>query len=177
MAKSKSLALPKGWHPAGSHPKSYEMGLCADTCHSGTRCARIQSIEKSVAGFGTLMQMVDAGSFLNKRMKLGAQIKTENVDWAALWMRIDGENGKALGFDNMQKNPIKDTTDWHYYECVLDVPEASKFIAFGVLLSARGKVWFTNVALEAVSNDTETTDNREILSNGALPINLKFEEV
>jgi hypothetical protein len=109
-------------------------------------------------------------------MRISAHIRTKDAGWAALWMRIDGPDGKHLGFDNMQKNPIKGTTDWNQYECVLDVPDESTNLAFGLLLSGQGKAWLSNVAVDEVSQDVPTTDQKEILDRSSKPRNLNFEE-
>ncbi len=167
---------PLGWFPAGSHPDRFKMCVDFREMMDGSRCALIEALSARTTGFGTLMQQVEATSYVGKRVRLSAKIKTEEVGWAALWMRIDGPDGEILGFDNMQHNPIKDTTDWNYYECILDVPDTSDKIAFGVLLSGGGKTWFTKVALDAVSSDVETTDIKHILSEQNKPVNLSFEE-
>jgi hypothetical protein len=122
------------------------------------------------------MQSVYADFCLGKKMRLSAQIKSEDVGWAALWMRIDGADGEILGFDNMQTNPINGTTDWNYYECVLDVPLGSKSLSFGVLMSGEGKVWFSEVVLEPASDDVEVTDTKEDIQAREQPVNMCFEE-
>ncbi len=175
-AKASAGGSPKGWFPAGSHPDRFKMCVDPKEMMDGSRCALIEALNAKTKGFGTLMQQVEAKSYVGKRVRLSAKIKTDSVDWAALWMRIDGPDGDILGFDNMQNNPIKDTTDWNYYECVLDVPEESEKIAFGVLMSGAGKTWFTNVALDEVAEDVESTDIKHILSEHAKPVNLNFED-
>ena len=70
------------------------------------------------------------------------------VDWAGLWMRVDGPGKKMLGFDNMQNRPLVGTKDWQQYQVVLDVPEESVHIAFGVLLSGKGQLWVSDVVFE-----------------------------
>ena len=161
---------------SGSHPDNYKMGVDDATKFAGGKCALIESRRDPQSGFGTLMQKVHADFCLNKKMRLSAQIKSEEVGWAALWMRIDGEDGEILGFDNMQKNPIKGTTDWNYYECVLDVPPGAKAVAFGVLMSGDGKVWFSKVALEQASDDVEVTGTKEDIQARQQPVNMCFQE-
>ncbi|MFA6210024.1 MAG: hypothetical protein WC714_11425 [Candidatus Obscuribacterales bacterium] len=175
-SKSGAHRLPIGWMASGSNPDIYKMCVDDATKFAGGKCALIASRREGQRGFGTLMQMVHADFCLGKKMRLSAQIKSEDVSWAALWMRIDGEDSEVLGFDNMQKNPIKGTTDWNYYECVLDVPPGAKAVAFGVLLSGEGKVWFSKVALETASDDVEVTDTKEDIQERLQPVNMCFEE-
>jgi hypothetical protein len=169
-------SLPAGWMARGSHPENYKMSVDDATKFAGGKCALIESFRDPQVGFGTLMQSVYADFCLGKKMRLSAQIKSEDVGWAALWMRIDGADGEILGFDNMQTNPINGTTDWNYSECVLDVPLGSKSLSFGVLMSGEGKVWFSEVVLEPASDDVEVTDTKEDIQAREQPVNMCFEE-
>ncbi len=54
--------------------------------------------------------------------------------------------------------PIVNDTEWNHYYIVLDVPDNSAIISFGVLLSGRGKVWIDELEFEEVSKDTPTTN-------------------
>ncbi len=110
-------------------------------------------------GFGTLMQTFQASAYLNKRLRYSAYVKSEEVEnWAGLWMRIDGSQAKMLGFDNMQNRPIKGTLDWQPYEIVLNVPQDSTNIAFGILLEGSGQVWLSDIRFTEVASDVSVTD-------------------
>ena len=51
----------------------------------------IKSKEENINGFGTLMQDFSADKYLNKRVRLSGYVKSKDVvQWAGLWMRIDG---------------------------------------------------------------------------------------
>jgi len=168
--------IPDGWYPAGSNPNEYEMGVDNTIFQSGQSCAYIKSKNPKSNEFGTLMQSISAENYLEKRLQLSGYIKSENVEeWSGMWMRIDGESNKRLGFDNMQDRAIKGTTDWNKYEIVLDVPVSSKTILFGVLLTGEGKVWFDNFELKEVDKSVQVT-NRRKEDRGTKPINLDFEE-
>ncbi len=169
------VGLPIGWIASGSNPKEFKMCIDGSTKYAGSKCAMIKAL-KETAEFGTLMQMVNADFALGKNMRLSAHIKSENAGSAALWMRIDGANGEILGFDNMQGNPITDTTDWNYYECVLHVPLTAKSIAFGVLLGGKGSIWISKVALEQAPDDAEITGTISAAQAQQVPINMSFEE-
>ncbi len=71
-----------------------------------------------------------------------------------MWMRVDGDNPnphkRSLSFDNMQGRPIKGTVDWKKYEIILDVPQESVLIAYGVLLDGPGSVWLDNFEFEVI---------------------------
>lgn len=167
-----SFTLPEGWIIAGSKPKSYDMGIAPNEGRDGKNCATIQSKDKKIEGFGTLMQMISAEKYKGKRLKLSAYIKTQDVEkWCGLWMRGDGLNKELLAFDNMGNRPIKGNTEWKIYEVILDIPESTHKIAFGTLLDGTGKVWIDDYNMEIVEKTVPTTGN---YSNN--PKNLSFDE-
>ncbi len=122
------------------------------------------------------MQTSSADEYLGKRVKMTAYIKSDNVSgWAGMWLRVDSkETRKSLSFDNMQDRPIKGDNDWTKCEIILDVPEESGTLNFGVLLSGTGKVWFDNIAFVVVDK-SKTKPTREFMMNKK-PSNLDFGE-
>lgn len=149
----------KSWFLAGSHPQEYEQGIDSSVTYHGKKGGYLKAKAVQLGGFGTLMQMFKANDYRNKRMRFSAVVKSEGVeDWAGLWMRIDGpKQGETFGFDNMHNRPMKGTTDWQKYEVVLDVPQESVCVAFGLLLVGPGQVWLNDVEFEEVSADVPTT--------------------
>jgi hypothetical protein len=172
---------PKGWLALGSDPNDYQSGVDREVYHSGTASGYLKSIVEDADGFGNLMQEIQAKEYLEKRVKLSAYIKTENVeDWAGLWMRVTDKSREILCFDNMQDRPIGGTTDWAKYEVVLDVPGESETIAFGILLDGKGQIWVDDVALEEVEKNTALTgmpvESSEPVKPPTSPVNLRFED-
>jgi hypothetical protein len=169
--------LPKGWFTAGSNPKDYDMSIDRDLAHNGKASASLKSIEPKPTGFGTLMQTFQADEFRGKRVRMSGYVRSKEVtQWAGLWMRVDGSGGEKLAFDNMQDRPIKKTTDWTKYEAVLDVPEASQAIAFGILLNGGGQVWIDDLKFEVVDKTVATTGSGGKTKHQKFPSNLEFEE-
>ncbi len=152
----------ESWFLAGSHAQDYEAGIDPTTPYQGKNSGYIKSIVEELKGFGTLMQMFKAAVYRNKRMRFAAVVKSARVEiWTGLWMRVDSpEDGKALGFDNMLNRPIRGTTDWQKCEVVLDVPQESVYVAFGILLSGRGQAWLSDVRFEEVGTEVPVTAPR-----------------
>lgn len=165
-----------GWFLAGNKPNSYTIGLDKSVFKTGGSSAFLESTDKKIEGFGTLMQTCGTDEYLGKRIKMTAYIKSENVsDWAGMWLRVDSkQTKKSLSFDNMQDRPIKGNNDWTVCEIILDVPEESGTLNFGVLLSGTGKVWFDNIKFEVVDK-LQTITTRENFVNKK-PSNLDFGE-
>jgi TIR domain len=151
-------AIMKSWFIAGSHPRDYEQGIDSSVTYSGKSSGYLKAKMAQPRGFSTLMQIFKADYYRNKRMRLSAAVKSEGLeDWAGLWMRIDGPGRKSLGFDNMKSRPIKGTTDWQKYEVVLDVPQESVSIAFGILLRGKGQAWLSDLQFGEVQADVPVT--------------------
>jgi len=168
--------IPTGWFPAGSNPSEYEMGIDNSVFQNGQACAYIKSKSPKENQFGTLMQTISAENYLGKRLMLSGYIKSEDVNgWSGMWMRIDGESNQQLGFDNMRDRAIKGTTEWKKYEIVLDIPENSTTINYGVLLGGDGEVWFDNFELKEVDKNVPVTSLKKESKLPSQPVNLDFE--
>src|SRR5206468_564352 len=103
-----------------------------------------------------------------------SSVRTQDVaGWAGLWMRVDGDKGKTLEFDNMQSRPIKGNTGWKRYEIVLDVPAEANLIALGMLMSSSGQAWMEDVRFEEVATSVPTTSSQSALPKR--PQNLDFK--
>jgi RNA polymerase sigma factor (sigma-70 family) len=163
-----------GWFRNGSHPQNYEEGVDQDVKRNGNSSGYFKSKLSGPGGSGTLMQICGADAFRGKRVRLSGYVKSEGVEpWAGLWMRIDDPVGKILGFDNMQDRPILGISDWEKYEVVLDIPESSVQIAFGIFLAGKGQVWLVDLQFEIVGQNVPTTDKG---SSQIQPHNLNFAE-
>jgi hypothetical protein len=169
----------KGWFKAGSLPESYKTGLDKTIFQKGQKSVFMESLDKNIEGFVTIMQTCNAKNYLGTRIKMTGFIKSENVaDWAGMWLRVDSKTAmESLSFDNMQDRPIKGTTDWTKCEITLDVPEESGTINFGVLMSGTGKIWFDNISFEILDNAIPKVSKDSIaLTVREKPVNLDFEE-
>ncbi len=154
--KSGNFEGIKGWFLAGSNPQNYDMGTEKNPERNST-VAFLKS-KKDQSGFGSIMQVFSASNYLGKRIRLTGYIKSSDVaNWAGMWLRIDGDKNKMLGFDNMQKRAVKGNTAWKQYSIVLDVPKESQSINYGVLLDGEGSVWVDDFKFEVVNNNVETT--------------------
>lgn len=154
-------AAPAGWFKAGAQKELYDVGVDREVKHAGEAAAYVKPnvAEPGSDSFGTLMQTFRAGTYRGERVRMSAYVRAEDVEgWAGLWMRVDGASTTSLAFDNMQNRPIKGTADWARHEVVLDVPENSAAIAFGILLAGKGRVWVDDFAFERVGKDVPATD-------------------
>lgn len=164
-----------GWTKTGSKANSYEVGLDDAATKKGNKCAYIKSIKSNIRGFGAIMQKCEAKLYLGKQIKMTGFLKTESVtNWSGMWLRVDSKyGGKVLSFDNMQNRSIKGSTDWTKCEIILNVPQESSTLNFGVLLDGVGKVWFDKITFDVLG---EATSNGEVKTILEKPSNIDFED-
>ncbi len=170
-----AAASPKCWELAGNDLSCYQLDRDFVVTYAGKPSGRLMSVGECQS-FGTMVQCIDPGAYAGKRIRFSAHVKALDVmDWAGLWMRVDGEGGcgTTLAFDNMNGRPIKGSRDWARYDIVLDVAKEAKSICLGVLLQGQGEVWLSGVSFEAVSTAVPTT-----VADGPMeksPAKLNFE--
>lgn len=174
-----TTTAPTGWWKNGDKPASYVVGVDPTQPHDGSASAYTKSIEPSIMGFGGMMQMCSAETYLGKRLRLTAWMKTANASegGAHLWFRIDGpDKDVMLGFDNMGKHPVRGTTDWQEYSLVLDVPANASALAYGFFVQGTGQAWVSGFKIEQVGPEVPNT-NMDVKSKPSLPkvpVNLGF---
>ncbi|MEJ0043942.1 MAG: hypothetical protein WDM81_17775 [Rhizomicrobium sp.] len=188
LAKSLAVALlacgvsgpafaeaPKGWFVAGSTPQDYDFGAEHVDGSAGAKSAFIRAKTDAPHGFGTLMQEFVPQAYRGKRVRLSARLRTADAARAQLWMRMDGPDNKILGFYNMDDRPVVGTAGWSRYDIVLDVPDKTTGLAFGVFLNGRGEVWMDDFKFEIVSNAVPVSVNPAAELKNA-PSNLGFDQ-
>ncbi len=173
-----SDTIIKGWILSGSHPTSYEMKTDGEVFHTGTKsgllCSKTNASEDQ---FGTMMQSFSTEKWKGKRIKVSCFIKTEEVHKCAMWCRVDNTSSDVMQFDNMDNRSIQGTTDWNFYSIVLDVPEDSASIHFGILLNGSGKVWADGFKFDEVDLSVPSTNMLDSSNLPLEPVNLGFDEM
>ncbi|MFW7419263.1 helix-turn-helix transcriptional regulator [Vagococcus fluvialis] len=168
----------KGWLISGNNFDKYEVEMDHTQFHSGTRSVKL-SRENSLytEDFVTVMQQVSAKHYIDKRVRVSAYLKSEDIEgWGGIWFRVDGKEYEQLKFDNMQNRPVVGTNEWNYYSSVLDIDKEATVLNFGFLLQGEGKLWADDFSLEIVSKDIPTTDFKSMESYPEEPQNLSFTE-
>lgn len=169
--------IPQGWVLAGSNPRDYEVIQDNRDAYSGYFSGSLRSIVNRPQGYVTLMQTIKSDNYKGERVSFSGYVKAKFVsDRAALWMRVDDIIGRPLAFDNMNSRPILGNSDWVKYEIVLDVPNNSSEISYGVLLDGKGQIWFDNFELKVVGTDVPVTDILKNKFEKVEPFNLDFEK-
>lgn len=134
--------MPTGW--SGGPPGTIFQDN--KTVHDGQGAVRIERSAANTNGFSTIVKTIPM-DFTGKAIELRGFLRTEDVDgFVGLWVREDGET-PSLAFDNMHARQLRGTTDWTSYSIQLPVIEGANKLAFGVLLSGKGKAWADDLEL------------------------------
>lgn len=168
----------KGWFLSGSHPHQYEIGIDRSYVHQGNASGYIKAVTpESPEAFATMMQQFKANRYIGKRMRFSGFVKTRGVEqFCGLWMRVDNNAQDVLRFDNMHNRKITGDTNWNHYAIVLDIPDNSATISFGVLLMGPGQAWVDGFRFEEVEDSVPTTNMELDDLERDEPYNLSFEE-
>src|SRR6185295_6559370 len=87
LALAQEPALP-GWTLQGGGHSHYEVVRDSAVHHGGTASALLRVKDQPTEGYATLMQVISAGNYGCKRMKLSAYIRTEGATGRAdFWAR------------------------------------------------------------------------------------------
>jgi C-terminal processing protease CtpA/Prc len=141
---------PSGTRPAGW--SAFPPGdIFADdtTVHGGKRSVRIERQADGAGQFSGINLAIPM-DFAGNAIELRGFVRTENVsDFAALWMREDGESRQAgpLAFDSMQRLHINGTTDWKQYSIFVPMQPDARQLYIGFLLAGAGKAWADGLQL------------------------------
>ena len=168
-----AFVQPAGWLITGDDVSNYEVGL--DPVRSGQ--VTILSRAQRSDGFVTLMQTIDASPFRQNRLCLRSDLSTAlDSGWAAIWMRIDGFNGKTIRFDNLSKREadgrLVGVQEWVERKIVLDVPDAAETISYGFMMEGIGQSWCKAFSLETVDASVPLTSHAKGMI--FVPTNLDF---
>lgn len=142
--------LPTGW--VSPTKVDYSCEVTEENPKSGKRAALLRSVASDAAGagFGNIMQAIDAKPFRGRRVRLRAAVRIDASMPAALaqlWMRVDRDGNKPGFFDNMGNRPIA-SGDWNYYEIVGDIDDNAAVLNIGMILIGKGRAWLDDASVD-----------------------------
>ncbi len=170
--------VPQGWKRQG---KGFDITLNKHISYSGkTSVHFFPSADTSNYRFGWLGQFINAGQYLGKRVRLSGYFKSKDLQgYACVFLYVVMSSDEISGDTRGYNRSIFGTLNWTRDEIVIDIPQAAKLIALGMVVSsvnaiASGEcpeVWVDNMNFEEVSLDVPLTESRR-----NQPVNLDFEQ-
>jgi hypothetical protein len=175
----------------------YRASIDQKVAHGGSASLLLASVSGD-ARAGAVRQIVGARAYLGKRIRLSGWLKTNGAEpAAALWLRIDMNNGDYVLDGMLARSPSRDAAananGWARYDIVAAVPADAMGISFGVRAEGRGELWADDFSLSEVNAKTPTTTierrrlpdagkqqaiallRRQYAGAPARPVNLGFE--
>jgi C-terminal processing protease CtpA/Prc len=147
--------VPPGWHLSSlGKNNGYTATIVTDRPEAGRQAAQValEGEKKDPRAFGNLLSFFDATPYRGKRIRFRAAVRAEvsgAESQAALWLRVDRENGAMGFFDNMEDRPIR-SSEWKTYEITGDVAPDAKNIYLGLMLNGQGKAWIDSASFETI---------------------------
>jgi hypothetical protein len=147
-----STGVPAGWVAGPTNAAAgYRVTLSEDSPKGGARAALVAREPGATgAGFGNIMQRLDAAPFRDRRVTLRASVRVAPGSRAQLWMRVDRAGGVTGFFDNMGDRPIM-SPSWAEYRIEGNVHGDAESIFLGMMLPGDGKAWLDDVSIESVA--------------------------
>ncbi len=179
---------PIGWS-VPTRGLGFSAELVEGAGKTGKRAAVLRdviAIKPTGLRFGNLMQAIDAAPFRGRRVRLRAAMRLEAnapKTSAALWMRVDGQNGQLTFFDSTNERSVsfdntveRSTTsgEWQYYEIIGDVEEDAAVLNVGMLMRGLGKAYLDDVSVEDLGKTVIAAEAARPLSKRNLENLLTF---
>lgn len=149
-----------GWekmNPEGDAP-DYQIGIASTGGRDGKPAAFLKAVSSAPHSYGVLAQYFVPSELRGKRVRMSAWLRTDNAQNAGMWLRVDT---KRMGYGgagfNFSDHPLRGTLDWKRYEYVLDIPDQSVGIQFGLDLTGTGAVYTDGFTFEVVDKSTPLT--------------------
>jgi len=145
-------AVPTGWFvPRSLAEMGYKAELVGTGCKAGAKCAVLTGVTNPPPNsFSNLMQTIDAAPFAGQLVRMRAAVRVEgSATTGQMWLRLDGKDGSMGFLDNMSDRPIHGIV-WDYYTIEANVGADTGKLAFGLMGSGSGKVYFDDVSITAI---------------------------
>jgi hypothetical protein len=158
-----------GWTPWSATPEYYRTGSDTVASHSGRYSAFIEFRgTEPQPRTGYLTQVIRADDYEGKRVRLSAFSLSEHADHAELFLSAWATCGGPV----LAVQTIAGRGAWHEDSVLMDVPENTVFLRYGIGLNGKGLVRLDDVRLEIVDLATPVAPTTDDAPMPAEPVNL-----
>ncbi len=167
-----------GWSAADSNTRGYVSGIDPAVAHLGRASGSIESLGLQPAGLGLLRQSVKADPYRDKRVRISGYLRADRLNGMASFLLTIYNQQDQMIYANSRS--IGSSTDWRWFDFVLNVPANSDRLEYGLALRGEGQDWIDDVSIEFVGDGVEISSfETSPLQYGAVgssrPDNLGFE--
>lgn len=135
-----------------SDKRDFRTGFESTGADTDAEYVYLKSVVPRPKNWAFISKTAQPDHYKGKKIKLSALIKTQLPDGASvqLWIRVAGDwKERPEHLDNMFDRRIKGSSEWTKYSVEVDMPPATEYIFYGVLLNGTGIVWLNEVLLES----------------------------
>ncbi|MEP6617982.1 MAG: hypothetical protein ABJE47_01655 [bacterium] len=144
-APSPAVALTWRTDRVGGTSPFYEVAELADSGRTLT-LRRMEGGSLLGGEFGTATTSAPAIEMRGRRVTVRALIRTSDAESASIWVRAEG-GGKTLRLENNMARALTGTRDWGEQTAVLDIPDETEKISYGLLIVGRGSISARNLTV------------------------------
>lgn len=164
LPKDELAPLPPNWHLVGEHTSLYQAGIDLTNIESviGAKTLRFTGNRPELDSIGRISQSINASVYGGKRLRFSGRVRTIDVNISAgLFVTAQAANHDTLASDEMNDRPITGTSYWSQYDVVIEIPNDTAVIAFGLRLTGAGQVWVDKMSMEVVGDNIPVTTKSE----------------
>lgn len=150
---------PAGWEKSlpgeyGGYDGSGSAETSGTLPHSGKHCFHLNRPVNGEIGWISYRKRLDATPFAGQKIELQAYLRAKvpyRAGKAVLFCQTFAGNGplSRRAPINSLRNPVTEPS-WQLVRQVIDVPEDTTTLVFGVLLQGRGDMWIDDVSLKTL---------------------------
>jgi len=150
-----TVITPPGWEFRAENPEQYEHGLDRSYSTRGA-VAYIRSRTARAAGIARLMQPVEVSSYIGKRVRVSAWLRSNAVDQeGGLLFLLRNRVVGAVG--NQRFLAMHGTNEWSRRSIVFEIDDEVAEMRVGFALSGPGVIWADDFSIEVVDRNTPVT--------------------
>ncbi|MCX6352148.1 MAG: hypothetical protein NTX03_09835 [Bacteroidetes bacterium] len=146
----------RGWKLKSHNPYAFRSGVDKEESHSGVASGFINA-NKDNYNSAWLTQQMNATQYKGKRVRMTAWVKSNDKGkkvWAGIFLTSNNGENKVSGFDNLYERKVHKAKDWNKCEIVMDIPDDSRILNFGLYKVYEGRAWIDDISFEVVDKNT-----------------------
>ena len=143
----------EGWgndNPQHNASEEYLLGFAEHGGRDNRPAAFLKAKSAKTTSYGTILQNASPKTYLGKRIRFSAYLKSEDAGQGELWIVVHDakpENSDAWNAESTGKT-LSGTTPWTKIEHVIDIPATTKMLFFGIASTGKGTVWVDGFDIE-----------------------------
>jgi carboxyl-terminal processing protease len=134
------------WRLVAVPAAAYAVDRSGDLTDPAGVTATIRSVATPATN-GVFMRTFDAAPLRMNRVRVRGEIKTTDIGTAGVWLRVDGDSARRIGFVAMEA-PLRGTADWTPFDLDFLIARHARQVVVAVAATGPGTVAVRNYRME-----------------------------